>query len=87
LQQFIDAILREHKLKTNIVSCGKTCLYNGYLPKGKHADRLGKSLHLLFEEVSGLKIIPGRRYLAVEVSCEGEEDGSDYAIPVIKYTF
>ena len=87
LKEFIDAIQREHKLKANIVSCGKTCIYNGYLPKGKHADRLGKPLHSLFEEVSGTKIIPGRKYLAVEVSCEGEEDGSDYAIPVIRYTF
>lgn len=87
LGEFNQKILSEHKLKVNIVSCGKTCLYNGYLPKNKHGDRLAKLLHVLYEEVSGTKIIPGRRYLAVEVSCEGNEDGSDYAIPVIKYTF
>lgn len=87
LQQFIDLIASEHKLRVNIVSCGKTCIYNGYLPKNKHGDRLGKVLHQLYEEVSGTKIIPGRRYLAIEISCEGIEDGSDYSIPVIKYTF
>ncbi|OMJ81381.1 hypothetical protein SteCoe_18172 [Stentor coeruleus] len=87
LGEFNQKILSEHKLKVNIVSCGKTCLYNGYLPKNKHGDRLPKLLHTLYEEVSGTKIIPGRKYLAVEVSCEGDEDGSDYAIPVIKYTF
>lgn len=87
LQQFIDVIANEHKLKVNIVSSGKTCIYNGYLPKNKHGDRLGRVLQELYEEVSGAKIIPGRRYLAIEVSCEGIEDGSDYAIPVIKYTF
>ncbi|OMJ80020.1 hypothetical protein SteCoe_19844 [Stentor coeruleus] len=87
LGEFNQKILSEHKLKVNIVSCGKTCLYNGYLPKNKHGDRLAKLLHVLYEEISGTKIIPGRRYLAVEVSCEGNEDGSDYAVPVIKYTF
>ena len=71
----------------NIVSCGKTCVYNGYLPGNKHADRLPKVLHTLYEEISGVKIIEGRRYLAVEASCEGLEEDIDMAIPVVKYTF
>ena len=87
LGEFIEKIRVQHKLKVNIVSCGKTCMYNGYLPKNKHGDRLPKLVHELYEEVSGTKIIQGRRYLAIEISCEGEEDGADYAIPVIKYTF
>ena len=87
LGEFIEKIKQQHKLKVNILSCGKTCMYNGYLPKNKHGDRLPKLVHELYQEVSGTTIIPGRRYLAIEVSCEGLDDGSDYAIPVIKYTF
>jgi ubiquitin-activating enzyme E1 len=87
LGEFIEKVKEVHKLKVNIVSCGKTCIYNGYLPKNKHGDRLLKSLHELYQEISNTTIIKGRRYLAVEVSCEGVEDGADYAIPVIKYTF
>ena len=87
LGEFIEKIKAQHKLKVNIVSCGKTCVYNGYLPKNKHGDRLGKLVHELYQEVSQTTIIAGRRYLAIEVSCEGLDDGADYAIPVIKYTF
>jgi Ubiquitin-activating enzyme e1 C-terminal domain. len=83
----LKKIKAQHKLKVNIVSCGKTCVYNGYLPKNKHGDRLGKLVHELYQEVSQTTIIAGRRYLAIEVSCEGLDDGADYAIPVIKYTF
>lgn len=87
LGEFIEKIKTDHKLKVNIVSCGKTCMYNGYLPKNKHGDRLPQLVHELYESVSGTQIIQGRRYLAIEVSCEGVEDSADYAIPVIKYTF
>jgi len=87
LGEFMDRLKTEHKLKVNIVSCGKTCVYNGYLPGNKHADRLLKPLHTLYTEISGSTIIEGRRYLAIEASCESLEDGADMAIPVIKYTF
>jgi ubiquitin-activating enzyme E1 len=87
LQQFMDRLAAEHKLKVNIVSVGKTCIYNGYLPGGQHASRLPKLLNQLFEEVSETRIIEGRRYLAVEVSCEHLTEGVDMMIPPIKYTF
>lgn len=87
LGEFIENLRAEHKLKVNIVSCGKTCVYNGYLPGNKHADRLPKPLHELYQEISGVTLIEGRRYLAVEASCEHLEEGVDMATPVIKYTF
>lgn len=87
LQEFIKKMKDAHGLKVTIVSAGKTCLYNGYLPGNKHADRLPKQLHSLYEEISGQPIIAGRRYLAVECSCESVDDGADMAIPVVKYTF
>jgi len=87
LQEFMQKLEAEHNLKVNIVSAGKTCLYNGYLPGNKHADRLPKLLHELYVEISGQQFVPGRRHLAVEVSCESKEDMVDMAIPVIKYTF
>ncbi|OMJ66711.1 hypothetical protein SteCoe_36353 [Stentor coeruleus] len=87
LGEFIEKMLKQHKMKVSIVSCGKTCLYNGYLLNNPHRDRLGKLLHVLYEEISRTKIIPGRKYLAVEASCDGSEDGCEYTVPVIKYTF
>ena len=87
LGEFIERVRVLHKLKVNIVSCGKECMYNGYLPRNKHGDRLPKLMHEVYKQLSRTKIVKGRRYLAIEVSCEGEEDGVDYAIPVIKYTF
>ena len=87
LGEFIEKIRQLHRLKVNIVTCGKTCMYNGYLPSSSHADRLARSVHELYEQISRTKIAQGRRYLAIEVSCEGEEDEANYLIPVIKYTF
>ena len=87
LGEFIERVRVLHKLKVNLMLCGKTCCYNGYLPRNKHGDRLLKLIHELFEQVSHTKIVKGRRCLAIEVSCEGEEDGADYEIPVFKYTW
>jgi ubiquitin-activating enzyme E1 len=87
LKQFMDQLSAQHKLKVNIVSVGKTCLYNGYLPGNKHAPRLEKLLQALYEEVSESRILEGRHYLAVEISAEHLEEGVDMATPVIKYNF
>ena len=86
LQGLLDAIFNEHRLKTRVVSCGKTLLFNGYLANVANAGRLGKILHLLYEEVSGEKIRFGRRDLALQISCE-EEDGTEVEVPVVRYTF
>ena len=45
------------------------------------------TVHELYQEISRTTIIPGRKYLAIEVSCGGIDDRASYAIPVIKYTF
>jgi ubiquitin-activating enzyme E1 len=42
LQDLINKLEADHKLKATIISCGKICIYNGYLPGNKHADRLPK---------------------------------------------
>jgi len=87
LQQLIDQLLTQHKLQVNIVSCGKACLYNRYLPGNKHAPRLDKLVHQLFEEISGTKINEGRRYLAIQVSSVHSDNGGYMTTPVIKYNF
>lgn len=87
LGEFMEKMHIQYKMKVKIVSSGKTCLYNGYLLNNAHGDRLAKPLHILYEEISRTKIISGRKYLALEVSCDGSEDGCEYTVPVIRYTF
>ena len=86
LAQFMDQLRQKHQLKVTMVSAGRVCMYNGYLPGNKHADRLQVPVHELYERISETQIIQGRRYLAIEVSCESEA-GEDVTVPTIKYVF
>ena len=86
LAQFMDQIKQKHHLKTTMVSAGRVCMFNGYLPGNKHADRLLEPVHKLYERIADTQIIAGRHYLAIEVSCETEA-GEDVTVPTIKYVF
>jgi len=86
LVQFIEQIQQKHHLKVTIVSTGRVCMFNGYLPGNEHADRLQESVHGLYERIAKIHIIAGRRYLAMEVSCETEAR-EDVTVPTIKYVF
>jgi ubiquitin-activating enzyme E1 len=86
LQEFIDHLADRHKLKVNILSSGRACLYNRYQANGNEG-RLSKQLHELYQEISDTQIIEGRRYLAVLVSSNHVDEGIDTATPVIKYSF
>lgn len=85
--ELIERLKTEHKLDATIISSGKICLYNGYLPGGKHDDRKLKLVQTLYEEITGEALPACKRYMAIEASCEHTEEGIDMNIPVIKYTF
>jgi ubiquitin-activating enzyme E1 len=86
LAQFMDQIKQKHHLKVTMVSAGRVCMFNGYLPGNKHADRLQEQVQGLYERIAETRIIAGRHYLAIEVSCETEA-GEDVTCPTIKYAF
>jgi len=70
-----------------MVSCGKVCLYNAYLPKNAHGPRLQQKVEDVMLSISKEELPKGRYYLVLEVSGETIDDGMDYVIPPIKYCF
>jgi len=87
LQELFDQIGEQYNVNTSMLSAGKCILYNQYHPGGKHKERLGKSVHEIYASISKEPIPEGRRYLAVEVSCEDKDDMVDVMIPAVKYTW
>ena len=86
LAQFMDQIKQKHQLKVTMVSTGRVCLFNCFLPGSPHAERLQEAVHGLYERISKTQIIPSRRYLAIEVCCVNEA-GEDVTVPTVKYVF
>jgi len=86
-QQFFDFLKSNVGIDVSMVACGKCALYNAYLPGGKHKPRLEMKVEDIFKEVAKEEIPEGRNYLVLEVSGETIDDGSDFNIPPVKYTF
>jgi ubiquitin-activating enzyme E1 len=87
LQELLDKLRSEHKLNATIISSGKICLYNSYLPGGKHNDRLPKLIQDLYGEITNEPVPAWKHHLALEASCEHVDSDCDMNIPVIKYNF
>ena len=83
----LQASLKEsHKLDITLISAGKVCIYNQYLPGNKHADRLDKKIEELYAQISEEPIPEGRTWLACEMGGE-TEDGSDFMVPTLRYSW
>lgn len=70
-----------------MVTCGKMALFNAYLPNNKHAPRLPREISEVYREISDEPIPAGRKYLVIEIGGEAIGEGSDVAMPSIKYIF
>ena len=70
-----------------MVSVGTLALFNGYLPKGKHNERLPRKIEDVHAEVNPKGVIEGKKYIALDVGAALIECGTDAAMPKIKYTF
>lgn len=84
----LQASLKEsHGLDITLVSAGKVCLYNQYLPNGKHAPRLDQRIEEIYASISDEPIPEGRTWLACEMGGEVIADGSDFMVPTLKYSW
>lgn len=70
-----------------MVACGRSALYNAYLPGQKHKPRLNQKVEDVYFEVTKEELPKERYYLVLEVSGETLDDGSDFTMPPIKYCF
>jgi hypothetical protein len=83
----MDWLKEEYKVDTSMVSVGNLALYNGYLPKGKHNERKGRTLEAVHAEVNPEGTIKGRHYILLDVGAALIECGTDVTMPKIKYVY
>lgn len=86
VQQLIDSFKESHNINITLVSAGKVCIYNQYLPGNKHAPRLERKIEEIYSEISEEKIPEGRFWLPLEFGGE-TADGDDFSMPTTKYIF
>jgi ubiquitin-activating enzyme E1 len=87
IQQFMDSCKESHNIEVTLISAGKVCVYNQYLPGNKHGPRLARSINEVYAEISDEPIPNGRFWLACEVGGEVIGTGEDFLIPTIKYSW
>ena len=75
-------------IEINLVSSGKICLFNEYLPEKWHEPRKNREISEIYSEIETDNPIPeSRNYLALELAGEAIGEGADFSIPTVKYYF
>lgn len=87
IQELFNWLKETYKVDTSMLSVGTLALYNGYLPKGKHNDRLPRKIEDVHAEVNPKGVIAGKNYIILDVGCSVIECGTDATMPRIKYIY
>lgn len=85
LGQLVEHIEHKFNVECQLVSAGSACLFNAFSKTAK--ERKPRKVVELFQEVTKHPLPPGRKYLAVEVTCSDVDDDVDILLPTIKYVF
>ncbi|KAJ3153574.1 SPS-sensor component ptr3 [Geranomyces variabilis] len=83
LQQLIDEFQTKHQLDIQMLSCGASMLYAGFMPKKKLEERLSMPISKVVESISKKPVPSHVRALVVE-ACVNDRDGEDVEIPYIR---
>lgn len=83
----MDHFKATYNVDVSLITCGKMALFNSYLPNKKHDPRRVREISEVYREISDEPIPTGRKYLVLEIGGEVIGDGSDAAMPSIKYIF
>lgn len=87
LQQMLDWMKTNKGVEISLITIGTVLLFNAYLPGNKHAARMPKKVEDIYREITQKDLPAGRKYLAIEVGGVIIEDGADFQMPPVKYTF
>jgi len=63
------------------------CLFNTYLPGGKHESRRAKEISEVYKSVTDEAVPESRYYLKLQIGGEVIGAGKDLSMPTIKYVF
>jgi len=86
IQGLKDSFMASHKIDITLISAGKVCIYNQYLPGKKHEPRLAQKIEEVYASISDEPIPEGRFWLPLEFGGE-TEDGKDFSIPTTNYNW
>ena len=84
LQAMLDHFVKQYQVNLQILSVGKTCIFNFYSEEGKN-ERLVLDIASLYEKISKEMIPKSKKFLEITASGESIKDGVDVIMPVIKY--
>ena len=87
LGQLMDWLKETYKVSTSMVSVGTLALYNGYLPKGKHNDRLTQKIEDVHAQVNPKGVIAGKHYIVLDIGAADIATEIDAAMPKVKYIY
>lgn len=87
VKQLQESFAESHNIDITLISAGKVCVYNQYLPGQKHAPRLERTIEDIYREISEEPIPEGRHWLPLEFGGEVKESGEDFSMPTCKYNF
>jgi len=78
LKEMIEHFKQTKNVPITLVTSGKVCLYNSYLPGNKHGPRLEQEVASIYREISDDVIPTTRKYLTVDISGEVIGEGCDF---------
>jgi len=87
LGELMEWLKETYKLETSMISVGTMALYNGYLPKNKHKERLTRKIEDVFAEVVPKGVIAGKHYISLDVGAADIESSIDVTMPKVKYIY
>lgn len=83
----MDWLKETYKVDASMISVGTLAIYNGYLPKGRHNERLPRKIEDIFAEINPKAVIKGKNYITLDIGAALIECGTDVAMPKVKYSY
>lgn len=84
LQDLLNYFVKQYQVNLQILSVGKTCIFNFYSQEGK-AERLALDIASIYEKISKETISKSKKFLEITASGEFIPEGVDVIMPIIKY--
>lgn len=84
LQDLLNYFVKQYQVNLQILSVGKTCIFNCYSEEGK-SERLASDIASIFEKISKETIPKSKKFLEITASGEFIGEGVDVIMPAIKY--
>lgn len=87
VQGLCDWLAETYKVDAEIITCGQDLVYNKFLPKNPHADRLAMKIEDVLVQKCGSTIPAYKNWMVVDTSGTIKDSEDGYRMPPLKYVF